>query len=351
MKTVIRTLLAVAGLGLAGAAAVVFGGLYDVSARHGHLPGVSWVLHTTFRNSVQLRARPMAEVPPLTDQMAALGARHYDASCRHCHASPGETATQTMRAMVPHPPHITDAVADWKPNELGWIVYHGVKMSGMPQWPAPREDEVWAVVAFLDRVSQMSEAAYEDLTAQPQAELAGLSYCASCHGLDGHAPNPQVPRLDILDRPYLDMSLEAFLGDLRHSGIMQHAVTEVPPEALDPLAEHYAAQPLGPAAAQDLDPALVARGQLLAEAQEGDDVPACRSCHGPWPDKLRDEFPSLSGQHEPYLRSQLKAWRDGHRGGGPVSELMREAAEDLEDADIDALAAYYASLPPARLSR
>ncbi|MEE2860373.1 MAG: c-type cytochrome [Pseudomonadota bacterium] len=351
MRTVIRTLLAVAGLGLAGGAAVVFGGLYDVSARHGHLPGVSWVLHTTFRNSVQLRARPMDQVPPLTDQMAALGARHYDASCRHCHASPGEFATDTMRAMVPHPPHITDAVAGWKPNELGWIVYHGVKMSGMPQWPAPREDEVWAVTAFLDRVPQMSADQYRQLTAQPAADSAALSYCAGCHGIDGRTMNPHIPRLDILGRAYLDMSLQAFLSERRHSGIMQHAVTEVPPDALDALAGHYAAQPTGPASPQRPDPDLVARGRALALAEEGDDVPACRSCHGPWPDRLRDEFPALAGQHQAYLHSQLLAWRDGHRGGGPVSELMQEAAEDLEDADIDALAAFYASLPPARLRR
>ena len=56
MRQKLLVLAALAGLGLAGAAAVVGFGLYNVSAQVGHMPGVSWVLHTTFRNSVRLRA-------------------------------------------------------------------------------------------------------------------------------------------------------------------------------------------------------------------------------------------------------------------------------------------------------
>ena len=60
MRAVLLTLAVLAGLGLTGAAAVVTFGLYNVSAQVGHLPGVSWVLHTTFRNSVALRAPSMS---------------------------------------------------------------------------------------------------------------------------------------------------------------------------------------------------------------------------------------------------------------------------------------------------
>ncbi len=111
LRSVVLTLAALAVLGVVAAAAVVGFGLYNVSARVGHLPGVSWVLHTTFRNSVDLRAPPRAEVPELTDAMAALGAKHYDAACRTCHAAPGQEKTATIRAMVPEPPHIDAAVA------------------------------------------------------------------------------------------------------------------------------------------------------------------------------------------------------------------------------------------------
>ena len=59
-----RTVVAVIGaLALAGAIAgiaIVSLGLYNVSARKEHWPGVGWALHTTFENAVAcgLRTRP-----------------------------------------------------------------------------------------------------------------------------------------------------------------------------------------------------------------------------------------------------------------------------------------------------
>lgn len=53
------------------------------------------------------------------------------------------------------PAHIAEAVADWRPEEMHRIVNEGVKMSGMPAWPASsRPDEVWAVVAFLTAIDR-----------------------------------------------------------------------------------------------------------------------------------------------------------------------------------------------------
>ena len=90
MRRMIQTLAALALLGLLGAAAVVGLGLYNVSAQVGHMPGVSWVLHTTFRNSVKLRATSMEAAPDLSDpDLVALGAGHYATACAPCHASPG----------------------------------------------------------------------------------------------------------------------------------------------------------------------------------------------------------------------------------------------------------------------
>ncbi|MEY8842431.1 cytochrome c, partial [Cribrihabitans sp. XS_ASV171] len=54
--------------------------------------------------------------------------------------------------------------------------------------------------------------------------------------------------------------------------------------------------------------------------------------------------------HAPYLEQQLTLWREGNRGGGAAAELMHHAARSLEDAEIAALAAYYASLAPAKLN-
>lgn len=351
MKTVLKTLAVLALLGAAAAAATVGLGLYNVSARVGHLPGVSWILHTTYRNSVRLRAPPKSSVPDLSDPaLVALGALHFDGACKVCHAAPGELRTVTARSLVPEPPHIVEAVRQWEPRHLHWIVYEGVKMSGMPHWPADRPGEVWPMVAFLSRVGEMPPDRFASLTRPPEdAEDPAIGYCAACHGLDGVGDlGPHVPRLDIQDEPYLAVSLEAYRQERRASGIMQHAASRMDPAALRRAIEHYADLSPGPSGPAP-DAELVREGAALAAAETGhDDVPACRACHGPDPTRQAETVPSLSGQHREYLETQLHLWRAGERGGGERANLMHLVAADLTDADIAALAAYYASLAPAK---
>ncbi|PZX18805.1 cytochrome c553 [Palleronia aestuarii] len=348
-RSVAATLAALAVLGLIGAAAVVFLGLFNVSAKKGHLPGVSWVLHTTFRNSVDLRAPPVSEAPNLSDpDLIGLGAKHFNAACRVCHSAPGHGRTATMLSMLPQPPHITDAVGHWTAPELHWIVHEGVKMSGMPAWPAEREDDVWAVVAFLEEVGSMAPERYDELTGGIGADPETFEYCASCHGANGVSGNQQIPRLDILSEEYMTRSLASYRESDRDSGIMQHASSEVAPEKLSEFARRFAeARPEGEAALTDR---IESAGAQLATMGSGSDVPACVACHGPWSEPLSEAFPSLSGQYAPYLAAQLRLWRAGRRGGGEVAELMYQAARDLDDAEIDALAAYYAALAPAKLN-
>ncbi|MEH6775983.1 MAG: c-type cytochrome [Cereibacter changlensis] len=347
MRTVLKTTAALAGLALLAGLAVVFLGLFNTSARNGHLPLVAPVLHTTFRNSVELRAPPPSEVPELDEARAALGARHYDTACKMCHGAPGQPRSATIRAMVPQPPPIVETVSDWAPNELGWIVREGVKMSGMPGWPSTRDDEVWALVAFLTRVPGMTAENYARLTAPPPVQgPEGVTYCAGCHGAEGIPGNPHIPRLDILSTDYIALSLRSYAEGERQSGIMAQAVSLVPEQALADYVAHFAAFPAGDAPEAPADPGsgLVERGRALALATDASrKVPACSACHGP-SREARSVAPRLAGQYAPYLDRQLRLWRDGLRGGGPRANIMREAAARLTDEDIAALAAFYASL-------
>jgi cytochrome c553 len=54
-------------------------------------------------------------------------------------------------------------------------------------------------------------------------------------------------------------------------------------------------------------------------------------------------YPNLAGQNEAYLVSALKAYRSKERNGGMASIMQMQAA-NLSDADIENLAAYFASL-------
>ena len=65
----------------------------------------------------------------------------------------------------------------------------------------------------------------------------------------------------------------------------------------------------------------------------------CTSCHGPTGISISPLWPNLAGQKEQYLIKQIKAFRDGTR----QDPMMAPMVAALSDADIDNLAAYYAS--------
>lgn len=341
---------------VAGVVVVAFG-LYDVSARTGHWPVTRWVLHTTYRNAVTLRARSL-RAPDLSDpRWERLGAVHYERACSGCHGRPGEPQGAIPLAMEPRPPHIAQAVAGWTPNELAWIVREGVKMTGMPHWPArSRPDEVWPVVAFLARVPGMTQAGYQRLAGTvahgtgPQPAPPGadeLAACAGCHGFDGAPLAPgAVPRLDGQSPQYLRDALRAYARDERDSGFMSSQVMGMDDARLRRLARHYAAQP--PLAIHmPVDPRLLARGRAVADGDGGRN-PRCRGCHGPKASPRNPAYPSLAGEHPAYLERQLRLFRAGTRGGGPHAHLMSRVSHRIDPMDMRAVAHWYAAQPRSR---
>jgi len=366
MRSFLKATLIWAVIAAIGAVLVVGLGLYNVSARQGHLPGVSWVLHTAYRSAVWLRAPSKEEVPDLSSPaMIALGKGHYQDACAFCHAMPDQSRSQTALSMLPAPPHVTDAVSDWEPRHMFWIVKNGVKMSGMPAWPsAKRDDDVWSVVAFLNAVKQEGLVAADQSTAQADnvtgntvvaSGIAGPydTGCAHCHGENGFASgNTHIPRLDTLSASYIAASLEAYRSGMRQSGVMQQAASQLSDEQIAGLAgyiETIRKDRLEQYDTNDLDPALVARGDRLAHGgDEKANIPACISCHGPSSKRKSDRFPPLAGQSEAFLHEQLTLWKSKARGGTDRALIMHEAVPELTDEDIRALAQYYASLPPFR---
>jgi len=69
----------------------------------------------------------------------------------------------------------------------------------------------------------------------------------------------------------------------------------------------------------------------------------CADCHGATGISVVENFPNLAGQKEMYLAIQLKAFRAGTR----ANDDMNVIAEQLSDADIANLAAFFASQPGA----
>jgi cytochrome c553 len=72
-------------------------------------------------------------------------------------------------------------------------------------------------------------------------------------------------------------------------------------------------------------------------------VTVCGTCHGPRGNSAAPKFPRLAAQNANYLAAQLKAFRAQTRGDPDAISYMWGMASQLDDATIDALAAYYAA--------
>lgn len=82
---------------------------------------------------------------------------------------------------------------------------------------------------------------------------------------------------------------------------------------------------------------------LAADAEAGKaKAVVCAACHGVEGKAMIPGYPHLAGQSAQYTAKQLKAFRDGQR----QDSVMAPMAKPLLDADIENLAAWYASLKP-----
>lgn len=86
-----------------------------------------------------------------------------------------------------------------------------------------------------------------------------------------------------------------------------------------------------------LTPVLAMAAGNPAQGQQKSTV--CQTCHGATGIAISPIYPNLAGQHEDYLVMSLKGFRDGTR----ENAIMSGFATNLSDADIEDLAAWYAS--------
>jgi mono/diheme cytochrome c family protein len=171
MRILIGVLLAVA-VAVAGGLAFVYSGVYNVAASAGHTAFAGWLLHTTMHQSVHRRAHDISPPPLDRPDTIERGATGYDDMCAQCHLRPGLSSTPLHTGLTPQPPDFTQGIDHLSEAEQFWIIKHGIKFTAMPAWgEVDDEDTLWAVVAFLQRLPELSEQEYEALIAK--AEAAG----------------------------------------------------------------------------------------------------------------------------------------------------------------------------------
>jgi cytochrome c553 len=345
-----------------GIAAFLFAwsGLYNVAASHPHFAVINWALDFGLRRSVETRSA-LTTAPVLDDpNLMKLGAGHFDGGCAPCHSAPGETGNPIVKSTLPQPPNLEDAASRWTPEQLFWIVKNGFKFTGMPAWVAQeREDEVWAVVAFLEALPNMEPRDYRRAAMGNAAPLnrtggelakygAGteaISQCARCHGVDNEPPTSnRVPKLAGQSRAYLEMTLRYFAAGLRQSGIMQPAAAALTEADAAELARYYAGlRPVqGAGATEQASPDQLERGRAIASSGAPESgVPPCLACHG---GGSAATFPTLYGQYAAYLRNQLHLWRNGLRNRTAQGAIMAAVATRLTEEQITDVTAWFESV-------
>lgn len=169
--------------------------------------------------------------------------------------------------------------------------------------------------------------------------------CEDCHGANGISTAQNVPTIAHTSTSVQSDALKAYKGksrpctkvnytrgDTKREGDMCSVAKDLSDAQIADLAAYYAAKPYG-AMKQSFDSAKAASGKAI-HAHD------CKECHSSGGSDPSDDAGILAGQPLAWLKSTLEAFR---KGDIDQPKKMKAATGKLADADIEALANYYAS--------
>lgn len=159
------TVVAVLAILAVGAGVFAYSGLYNIGADSHHTKPVFAVMQMVRDRSIRTHSKGIA-VPNLEDpQLILKGAGQYAAMCTGCHLKPGMKDSELRPGLYPQPPNLSQVRID--PRDAFWVIKHGIKMSAMPAWGGSHDDAtIWSMVAFLQKLPDMSPAQYKDMVAK-----------------------------------------------------------------------------------------------------------------------------------------------------------------------------------------
>ncbi len=369
MRWALRIVGILAVLGICGILVAV-SGIIPINASSGHWATTRWFLQFSKERSVATHSLAIKS-PPLDEPWLVLkGAGHYEIGCRPCHGSPDLHHPGIAQRMLPAPPYLAQTISKWEREELFYIVKHGLKFTGMPAWTSQqRDDEVWAIVAFLAAFPELDAEKYRELVNGESPVIARdvpltdleasetlndpiTASCARCHGDDGLGRDVAAfPKLAGQSPTYLAASLEAYARGDRHSGMMEPIAAALNSQQIRELASHYEnLQPPSPSRAGHDAAQAIERGKAITQhGIPNQDVLACAACHEHGTTPRNPNYPVLNGQYPDYLALQLSLFKAEQRGGTPYAHLMRRAVAGLNEEQMRDVAHYYASLAPPAL--
>jgi cytochrome c553 len=157
--------------------------------------------------------------------------------------------------------------------------------------------------------------------------------CLQCHGEKGVSETPETPSLGGMTPQFLLIQLYLFREGTRKVELMNEMAKGMTDDDLRTFSDFIAKLPPPPPPAQIGDPARMARGKALSEANR------CGFCHNP-DYSGRDQMPRIRNQREDYLVKAMREYKSEQRPG--YEPTMIEVMRPLSDADIGELAYYLA---------
>ena len=217
------------------------------------------------------------------------------------------------------------------------------------------KNHVFIPAAVSVAILALTGAAHAQSDSNAGAQIASkgpgnnIPACAICHGAGGEGnASANSPRIAGQPKVYIARQLNNYANGSRKNPVMEPIAKGLTAEQIDAVAGYYAklsTPPASTAGQGGKNAQAIKRGETLATV--GDDklgVQGCANCHGPGGAGEPPTYPYLGGQHAGYLSAALNEWKNGARNTDP-SMQMSMIAKRLSDADIAALAAYYAAQP------
>jgi mono/diheme cytochrome c family protein len=183
---VLSTILAIVLIAIGGVAGFIYSGTYPIGADVPHNDLEFWALETLRNKSID-RASADISVPSLhSAELLLAGGPDYNDMCAGCHLKPGKQESDMSLGLYPAPPNLSakaneddhqDSDALQQARRQFWVIKHGIKASGMPAWGPTHDDQrIWAMVAFLQKLPELSPEQYQILTARDLDDMENTQH-------------------------------------------------------------------------------------------------------------------------------------------------------------------------------
>lgn len=240
------------------------------------------------------------------------------AGCAGCHGETGISKMPGMPNLVGlDPKYLVDATNAYKSGKR--------KHDMMKTLVSGLSDADINNIAFF-YATQKPGKAQTPAPGNQAAGKAAAAACAGCHG-EGGVSTSSTPSLAGQDAQYFIAAMRAYKDNSRDDPSMKAPASSVDETTIKDMAAYYANQmPQQPKVRKTLTVAEMAQQR-------------CDRCHGVNGNSTDPRSPALAAQRTDYLERVLRLYRKGER----KSKAMTAMLDGLSDADLDGLAAHYAS--------